>query len=130
MRSKQGCRTEGNKQCLGDVEEQSREMLGKMTAAGNQSEHPHGLTLDSDYHTNINIEMNYWGVDAANLQELFEPLGSWLVAANRTAAKETRKAFPESRGVAYRTSMSPFGGGSWKWNFAGAAAYSPAFSSG
>lgn len=46
MRSKQGCRTEENKQCLGDVEEQSREMLGKMTAAGNQSEHPHGLTLD------------------------------------------------------------------------------------
>ena len=75
----------------------------------------------SDYHTNINIEMNYWGVDVANLQELFEPLSSWLVAANRTAAKETRKAFPKSRGVAYRTSMSPFGGGSWKWNFAGAA---------
>lgn len=25
---------------------QSREMLGKKTAAGKQSEHPHGLTLD------------------------------------------------------------------------------------
>ena len=25
---------------------QSKEMLGKRTAAGNQSEHPHGLTLD------------------------------------------------------------------------------------
>ena len=28
MRSKQGCRTEENKQCLGDVEEQSMEMHG------------------------------------------------------------------------------------------------------
>lgn len=51
MRSKQGLQDRRDKQCLGDWEEllkmrQSREMLGKRTAAGNQSEHPHGLTLD------------------------------------------------------------------------------------
>ena len=74
----------------------------------------------ADYHTNINLQMNYWGVDVANLAELWQPVTDWLAAANRTATEETRKAFPNSRGVAYRTSLNAFGGGGWKWNFAGA----------
>ncbi len=74
----------------------------------------------SDYHTNINLQMNYWPADAANLSETWEPLGKWLVAANRTAAKETALAFPDAGGVAYRTSLNAFGGGGWRWNFAGA----------
>lgn len=74
----------------------------------------------SDYHTNINLQMNYWLADVANLPETWEPLADWLLAANRTAAKETRLAFPKSRGVAYRTSLNAFGGGGWRWNFAGA----------
>ena len=74
----------------------------------------------ADYHTNINLQMNYWGVDVANLSELWQPVTDWLAAANRTAAAETRKAFPDSKGVAYRTSLNAFGGGGWKWNFAGA----------
>ena len=28
----------------------------------------------SDYHTNINLQMNYWGADVANLFDCFEPL--------------------------------------------------------
>ena len=74
----------------------------------------------SDYHTNINLQMNYWMADVANLPETWEPLAKWLIAANKTAAKETRLAFPKSRGVAYRTSLNAFGGGGWRWNFAGA----------
>ena len=74
----------------------------------------------ADYHTNINLQMNYWAVDSANLGELWEPVTDYLTAANRTAAKETRLAFPDSRGVAYRTSLNAFGGGGWRWNFAGA----------
>lgn len=74
----------------------------------------------SDYHTNINLQMNYWAVDAANLSEMFEPVVTWLTAANKTAAEETRLAFPDSKGIAYRTSLNAFGGGGWRWNFAGA----------
>jgi alpha-L-fucosidase 2 len=29
---------------------------------------------ESDYHTNINLQMNYWFVEAANLAECHEPL--------------------------------------------------------
>ena len=74
----------------------------------------------SDYHTNINIQMNYWAVNTANLFELWEPVTDFFLAANRTARLETYLAFPDSRGVAYRTSLNAFGGGGWKWNFAGA----------
>ena len=73
----------------------------------------------SDYHTNINLQMNYWPVETANLSDLWNPVVDWMLAANRTALKETRLAFPGSRGVAYRTSLNAFGGGGWKWNFAG-----------
>ena len=72
-----------------------------------------------DYHTNINLQMNYWAVETANLCDLWLPVADWLTAANATARRETRLAFPESRGVAYRTSLNAFGGGGWKWNFAG-----------
>lgn len=74
----------------------------------------------SDYHTNINIQMNYWAVNTANLCELWGPAVDYFLAANRTARRETILAFPGSWGVAYRTSLNAFGGGGWKWNFAGA----------
>lgn len=74
----------------------------------------------SDYHTNINIQMNYWGADPANLSDCFTPFSDWMLMSMPTAAEETRMAFPGSRGYAYRTSANAFGGGGWKWNFAGA----------
>lgn len=74
----------------------------------------------SDYHTNINLQMNYWAVDAANLSGLWDPVADFLLAVRRNAGIETRLAFPDSQGVAYRTSMNAFGGGGWRWNFAGA----------
>ena len=83
----------------------------------NQSNHP---PWHSDYHTNINLQMNYWLADVANIPEAWDPLGKWLLAANKTAEKETALAFPHSQGVAYRTSLNAFGGGGWRWNFAGA----------
>ena len=74
----------------------------------------------SDYHTNINIQMNYWGADVANLSDCFEPLSDWMLFSLPWAAEGTRAAFPESKGYAYRTSANAFGGGGWRWNYAGA----------
>lgn len=74
----------------------------------------------SDYHTNINLQMNYWGADAANLSDCFETLSDWLFRIVPVAEKETRAAFPGSRGYAFRTSLNAVGGGGWRWNFAGA----------
>ena len=74
----------------------------------------------SDYHTNINIQMNYWGADSANLSECFTALSDWMLMSMPTAAEGSRAAFPGSKGYAYRTSANAFGGGGWRWNFAGA----------
>ena len=74
----------------------------------------------SDYHTNINIQMNYWGAEATGLGELHETLVDWLGAIAPTASAETARAFPGSSGYAFRTSLNVFGGGGWKWNLAGA----------
>lgn len=74
----------------------------------------------SDFHTNINLEMNYWGADVSNLSECFEPLPLWMKNTLVPATEETRAAFPGSKGFAYRTSSDPFGGQGWLWNFAGA----------
>ena len=74
----------------------------------------------SDYHTNINIQMNYWGADPANLSECFAPLCYWMLKTLPVAEAGTRAAFPDSKGYAYRTSANAVGGGGWRWNFAGA----------
>ena len=73
-----------------------------------------------DYHTNINLEMNYWAADTTNLFDLWEPLATWMTRIVPIARRETRNAFPQSKGFAYRTSLNAFGSGGWKWNFAGA----------
>lgn len=74
----------------------------------------------ADYHTNINIQMNYWGADSANLSECFLPLSDWMMAALPIATEVTRATFPNSKGYAYQTSHNAVGGGGWRWNFAGA----------
>ena len=72
-----------------------------------------------DYHTNINIQMNYWGADSA-LSDCFTPLSDWMMKSLPVAEAGTRAAFPNSKGYAYRTSANAVGGGGWRWNFAGA----------
>lgn len=74
----------------------------------------------SDYHTNINLQMMYWGEDPTNLAECFEPLSDWMYFSLPWAMEGTRAAFPNSKGYAYRTSANAFGGGGWRWNYAGA----------
>ena len=45
----------------------------------------------SDYHANINIQMNYWFVDAANLGECFLPYSEWLNSVIPVRREETKK---------------------------------------
>jgi alpha-L-fucosidase 2 len=78
----------------------------------------------SDYHANINIQMNYWPVEVANLAEchtpLFDLLASQIPAWRKTtaAAKEFRTADGQfaRRGFAIRTSHNITGGMGWKWD--------------
>jgi alpha-L-fucosidase 2 len=77
----------------------------------------------SDYHNNINIQMNYWGAESTNLPECHVPLVDFIVAAREPCRIAARKAFPETRGWTARTSQSIFGGNGWEWNIPASAWY-------
>lgn len=48
---------------------------------------------NSDYHTNINIQMNYWLAEAANLPECHEPLLDFVEKLVRPGRKTARDMF-------------------------------------
>ncbi|HEY3864374.1 MAG TPA: glycoside hydrolase family 95 protein [Verrucomicrobiae bacterium] len=78
----------------------------------------------SDYHADINIQMNYWPAEAANLAECAQPFFD-LVSSQlpfwrkeTAAAREFKMADGQMtrRGFAIRTSHNIFGGMGWKWD--------------
>jgi alpha-L-fucosidase 2 len=78
----------------------------------------------SDYHNNINIQMNYWGAEATNLSECQLPLVDFIEAQAEPCRLATRKAFgAKTRGWTARTSQSIFGGNGWDWNIPASAWY-------
>lgn len=48
---------------------------------------------DSDYTTNMNMNMNYWPSDTANLGETVEPLATWLTALRLPGRVTARELF-------------------------------------
>lgn len=76
----------------------------------------------SDYHANINVQMNYWPAEPANLPECHEPffdlirsqLEPWRKATQ--ADKEFRLPVGPTRGWTLRTSHNITGGLGWKWD--------------
>lgn len=71
----------------------------------------------SDYHNNINIQMNYWAAETTNLTECHVPLIDFIVAQAEPCRIATRKAFGQNtRGWTARTSQNIFGGNGWEWN--------------
>ncbi|MCF7975926.1 MAG: glycoside hydrolase family 95 protein [Phycisphaerae bacterium] len=82
----------------------------------------------SDYHSNINVQMNYWLAETANLAECHMPLFDLLTASLVPFRKATKLAFGDDiRGFTIRTSHNPFGGMGWKWNLPASAWYAQHF---
>ena len=78
----------------------------------------------SDYHANINVQMNYWPAEPANLSECHVPflelvrsqLPAWRKAAAASPELRTPSGAPTTRGFALRTSHNIMGGMGWKWD--------------
>jgi alpha-L-fucosidase 2 len=78
----------------------------------------------SDYHTNINIEMNYWPAESTNLAECHTPffdlirsqLEPWRQATAKSEECKTPAGELTTRGFAIRTSHNIYGGMGWKWD--------------
>jgi alpha-L-fucosidase 2 len=78
----------------------------------------------SDYHNNINVQMNYWAAESTGLPECHEPLIDFIVAQSEPCRVATRKAFGDkTRGWTARTSQNIFGGNGWEWNIPASAWY-------
>ncbi|MFF4258372.1 glycoside hydrolase N-terminal domain-containing protein [Streptomyces sp. NPDC001663] len=98
-----------------------------------------GLWLDGndpawmgDYHTDINIQMNYWAADRVGLSPCFDALTDYCVAQVPSWTDLTHRLFNDSRnryrnsngrnaGWTVAISTNPYGGGGWWWHPAGNA---------
>lgn len=75
-----------------------------------------------DYHSNINVQMNYWPAEPANLAECHRPFFDFLLAQRESARRLTREKFgPTIRGWTLLTEHGLFGGGSFHWNIPASA---------
>ncbi|MGD0093824.1 MAG: glycoside hydrolase N-terminal domain-containing protein [Planctomycetota bacterium] len=77
----------------------------------------------SDYHSNINIQMNYWLAEPCNLAECHEPFVALFEAIREPSRAASRAAFGQVRGFTLRTSHNIYGGLGWKWNLPASAWY-------
>jgi alpha-L-fucosidase 2 len=76
----------------------------------------------SDYHANINVEMNYWGAEPANLAEMSLPY-LHFIDAERVVWKQATATAPQFqlqgkdlRGWAIRTENNIYGETNWNWD--------------
>jgi alpha-L-fucosidase 2 len=67
-----------------------------------------------DYHSDVNVQMNYWFVDAANLDECFLPYSQWLWSVIPVRRDATKKQY-KTRGWATRSENGIFGGATYHW---------------
>jgi alpha-L-fucosidase 2 len=98
-----------------------------------------GLWLDGndpdwmgDYHTDINIQMNYWMADRAGLSSCFDSLTDYLLAQLPSWSQITQQHFNDPRnrfrnssgriaGWTVAFSTNPHGGNGWWWHPGGGA---------
>ncbi|SEO08619.1 alpha-L-fucosidase 2 [Actinacidiphila rubida] len=98
-----------------------------------------GLWLDrndpawmADYHTDINVQMNYWLPDRAGLPGCFDAFTDYCVSQWPSWQDATARLFEDSRngfrnssgtvaGWTVAISTNPYGGNGWWWHPAGSA---------
>ena len=68
-----------------------------------------------DYHSDVNLQMNYWMTGPANLSECFEPYSEWLWSVIPVRRDETAKDLGIKRGWMTRSENGLFGGATCGW---------------
>jgi alpha-L-fucosidase 2 len=76
-----------------------------------------------DYHSNINIEMNYWPAEPANLAECHRPFFDYVTSIREVSAKNTQRKYGKIRGWTIQTMNNACGVGYFLWNPPGSAWY-------
>ena len=87
-----------------------------------------------DYHSNINVQMNYWPAEVCNLSECAEPFFAYVNSQRGVRIDATKKYYGHQvdptisprqlvRGWTVQTENGVFGAGAFKWNPPGSAWY-------
>jgi alpha-L-fucosidase 2 len=77
----------------------------------------------SDYHSDVNVTMNYSHVEPLNITETFLPFVNFVDAQRSVRRTRTAAKYPGMRGWVVQTETNPMGGNSWEWNNPGSAWY-------
>lgn len=80
-----------------------------------------------DYHSNINIQMNYWLAEPANLSECHMPFLDYVNSLREVRKEKTRQHYGNVRGWTVQTENNIFGSSDWRWNPPGSAWYAQHF---
>ncbi len=70
----------------------------------------------SDYHSNINVQMNYWPAEVANLSECHIPFLEFINNQREVRKKATQEFYKSKKGWTVQTENNIFGAGSFVWN--------------
>lgn len=70
----------------------------------------------SDYHSNINVQMNYWPAEVGNLAECHLPFIDYINNQREVRKEKTQDYYKNVRGWTVQTENNIFGGSSYKWN--------------
>ncbi|NQZ59917.1 MAG: glycoside hydrolase family 95 protein, partial [Lentisphaeraceae bacterium] len=81
----------------------------------------------SDYHSNINFQMNYWFALPMNLADCHQNFVDYVMAMREVRVKDKKVSNANggfhTKGWAVRTENGIHGGTGWKWNMPGVAWY-------
>lgn len=77
---------------------------------------------DSDYHTDINLEMNYWLAGPTNLLECFAPLVDYVDFLRVPGSRSAKKYF-NARGFYVNIYTNPWGYAELRWLWPGASGW-------
>jgi len=84
----------------------------------------------SDYHSNINVQMNYWMAEPTALGDCHTAFTDFIIAMREVYAIKTLKELkthpngkPIARGWSLKTGSNIFGGDTFKWNHPAPAWY-------
>ncbi len=70
----------------------------------------------SDYHSNINVQMNYWPAEVTNLSECHLPMLDYINNQREIRKKATHEFYKSEKGWTVQTENNIFGAGSFVWN--------------
>jgi len=76
-----------------------------------------------DFHSDINVQMNYWPSEVTNLSECDLPFIDYVNSIRAVRAEATRGKWSNVRGWTVCCENNPFGGSGWLWNAPGSAWY-------